>query len=137
MQFYIPFSYLFPYVDLVPSVIGSIIRERSGLPNIFEFPCRRTSIFPRIRGSSLGHAECMVSGDLLVLGTFLFKGRGQSNQNLIVIGALLVPFFSRLVVSIQVDHVEDEGTGVESGGIFHALSTLALDVGKEIPGNFA
>ena len=54
-----------------------------------------------------------------------------------MIGTLLVPFAGRLVVSIQVDHVGDEGTSVESGGIFYPLAALALDVGKEIPGGLA
>ena len=90
------------------------------------------SIVARLFGSSLGCADGMVAGYLLVLGTFLFKGCGQIKNNLVVIGTLLVPFDSRLVVSIQVYHVGDEGNGVESKGLFHSLTALALDVGEEI-----
>ena len=128
---------VFPSVELASLVLGSGIREHSGLPDIFDFPCRRAGRVARLCGSSLGHADGGVAGDILVLVTFLFKGCGQSNHNLVVIGTLLVPFSGRLVVIIQVDHVSDEGTGVESGGIFHPLAALALDVGEEIPGSFS
>ena len=76
------------------------------------------SIVARLFGSSLGCAGGMVDGYLLVLGTFLFKGCGQIKNNLVVIGTLLVPFDSRLVVSIQVYHVVNEGTGVVIRGFF-------------------
>ena len=105
-------------MEIAPLVLGSGVSARSGLPNIFEFPCRRTGIFDRLHGSSLGRAAGRVSGDIIVLVAFLSKGFGQSNQNLVVISTLLVPFSIILVVSIQVDHVGDEGTGVESGGVF-------------------
>ena len=124
--------FIFPGVELAPLVLGSIITARSGLTDIFEFTCRQTGRVARLHGSSLGCIDGRVSGSLLVLVTFLFKGCGQSNQNLVVIGTLLVPFSSRLLVSIKVDHVRDEVTGVESGGLFYPLSSLALHVGKEI-----
>ena len=61
----------------------------------------------------------MVAGALLIFGTFLFQGCGQSNQNLVVIGTVIVSLDYRFVVGVQVNHVVNEGTGIESGGIFH------------------
>ena len=121
---------VFPDVELAPLVLDSSIRSRSGLPK--KNPCRRTGIVSRLCGSSLGRAAGRVSGYILVFGTFLFKCCGQSNQNLVVIITLLVPFDGRLLVSIQVDHAANEGTGVESGGTFYPLAALALDIGEEI-----
>ena len=129
--------FIFPAVELARLVLGSGIRSHSGLPDIFEFPCRRTGIVARLRGSILDRDAGRVSGDLLALGMFLFEGYGQGNQDLVLIGTLLVPLTGRLVFSIQFDHVGDEGTGVESRGIFNPLAVLALDVGKEIPSNFS
>ena len=124
-------------MELASLVLGSGIREHSGLPGIFDFPCRRTGRVARLRGSSLGCAGGRFARALLVLGMLLFKVFGQSNHNFVVIGTLLVPFSGRLVVIIQVDHVGDEGTGVESGGLFHTLDVMALDVGKKIPGSIS
>ena len=101
-----PFIIL-PAVELAPLVLGYGIRARSGLPEIFESPCRRTGRVASICDNSLGRAAGRVTRNLLVLGTFLFKGCGQINQNLVVISTLLVPFSGRFIVSIQVDHVGD------------------------------
>ena len=128
---------IFPAMELAPLILGSGIGACSGFLEVFEFLCRRTGRFARLRGSSLGCAADRFTGALLVLGKFLFKGCGQSNQNLIVIGTLIVPLAGRLVVGVQVDHVGDEGTGVESGGLFHTLDVMALDVGKKIPGSIS
>ena len=128
---------IFTAVELAPLVIGSDIGARSGFPNIFEFPCRRSGRVARLRGSSLGHAASRVIRDLLVLGMFLFKGCVQINNKLILIVTLLVPLPGRLVIGVQVDHVRKEGTGFESGGLFCPLAALTLDDGDEIPGSLA
>ena len=73
-----------PTVKLAPLVLGSGIRSHSGLPDILEFSCRRTSKVARLRGRSLGRAAVRVVGDIIFLGMLLFKGCGQSNQNLFV-----------------------------------------------------
>ena len=117
---------IFPTVEFAPLILGSGIRARIGLSEIFEFPCRRTSRVARLRVNSLGCA----AGYIPVPGTLLFKVCDQINQNLVVIVTLLVPFVIRIVVSIQVDNVGDEVPGVESGGIFYPLSVLVLDVGR-------
>ena len=67
-----PFVIL-PAMELVSLVLCYGIGARSDFPNIFEFPCRRTGRVARFRGSSLGRASGKVTGDILVLGTFLFK----------------------------------------------------------------
>ena len=54
-----------------------------------------------------------------------------------MIGTLLFPLTAIFVFGVQVDNVCYEGTGIESGGIFHPLSALAIDVGKEIPRSLA
>ena len=126
---------IFPAMKLAPLVIGSGIRARSGITK--KKNGRHTGRVSRLRGSSLGRAAGRVVGYLLVIGTFLFKGCGEINQNLVVIGTLIVPFTSRHVGSIQVDHVRNEGTGVESGGILYLLAALALDNSEEIPGGFS
>ena len=125
---------VFPAVELIPLALGPSIRAHSGLLNIFEYPRRRNGKVARIRGISLGCDTGMVAEALLVFGTFLFQGCCQSNQNLFVIGTLLVSLTSIFVVGVQVNHVGNEGTGVDSGGIFHSRAALALDVCKEISG---
>ena len=121
---------VFTSVKLAPLIFGSGIRARSGILDIFKFPCRRTGRVDRFRGSSISCAAGGVDGSLLVLGKFVFKVCSQSNWNLVVVSTLVVPFSGRLLVSIQVYHVGNEGTGVESGEIFHPLYALAIDVGK-------
>ena len=59
------------------------------------------------------HAGRYSFQDLLVIGAFLFQVRGQSNQNLVVFGDLLVPLAGRLLVCVQVYHIINEGAGVE------------------------
>ena len=54
-----------------------------------------------------------------------------------MIGTLITLLSGRLVVSVQVNHVGNEGTGVESGRFIHPLAVLALDVCEEIPGCLA
>ena len=54
-----------------------------------------------------------------------------------MIGALLVPITSRLLVCLQFYHIRDEGTGVEGLWIIHPLTALALEVCGEIPGCLA
>ena len=85
-------------MKLAPLVLGPGIRECSGLPNILKFPCRRTDRVVRLCGRSHGRTGSRVSGSLLVFGTFMFEGRGQSNQNRVVVGTLLLPIAGRLVV---------------------------------------
>ena len=72
-----------------------------------EFPCRHTGRVARLCGNSLGCASGRVTGDILVLVMFLFKGCSQSNYNLIVILTLIDPIVGRLVVGVQVDRVGD------------------------------
>ena len=65
---------------------------------------------------SLWSLDCTaseVAGALLDLGMFLFQGHGKSDQNLVVVGAMLVPLAGRLEVCVQVYHIGDEGPGVE------------------------
>ena len=107
-----PFVF-FPDVKLAPLLLGSGVRARSGLPDIFKFPCRLNGRVSRLRGISLGFTAGRVSGDLLVLEMFLFQGFGKSNQKLVFSGILLVPLSGRLVVGVKVNHSGDEGNGVE------------------------
>ena len=100
-------------MKIAPIVLGPGIRARSGPPNILKFPCRRTGRVARLCVSSLGCTANGVARAFLVLGPFLFQGRGQSNQNLVVVGTLLVPLAGRLLVHVQVYHIGDEGAGVE------------------------
>ena len=67
-------------------------------------------------------------GLFLLFGTFLFQGCGKINQNLVVVGTLLVPLAVRLVFCVQVNHIRDEVTDVECGRILHPLAALAPDV---------
>ena len=110
MTLFTPFS---PAVKLEPFLLGPSIRSRSDLTYIFKLPCRCTGRISRICGRSLGYTTIRVSRALLVIGTFLFQGCGQNNRKLVVICTLLVPLAGRLVVSVQVNHVVDEGTSVE------------------------
>ena len=105
--------FVFPTVKLAPIVLGPGIRARSGLLDILKCICRKTGRVARICGRILGHTTSRVSRDLIVLDNFLVQGRGQSNQNLVVVGALIVPLVGRLVVHVQVYHIRDEGAGVE------------------------
>ena len=59
----------------------------------------------RLCGGSTCCTDSRVARALLVLGTFLFQGRGQSNQFFVVVGALLVPLAGRLLVRVQVYHI--------------------------------
>ena len=124
-------------MKFAPLVLGTVIRARSGIPDIVKFSCWRTGRFARIYGRSLCHTASRVAGNILVLGTFLFHVLGQSNQNLVVVGALLVPLSGRLVDRVKVYHIVNEGAGVEILGLLHPLTALALDVCKEIPGCIA
>ena len=90
--------FVFPSVNIAPLVLGPSIRAHSGIPNILKFTCRRADRVVRLCGRSHGRTGSRVSGSLLVLGTFMFEGRGQSNQNRVMVGALLVPIAGRLVV---------------------------------------
>ena len=105
--------FVLPAVKNVPLVIGPGVRTRSGLPKILKVPFRQTGKFSSLYVSSLGCTSSGVAGALLVLGTFLFQGHGQSDQNLVVVGALLVPLAGILVVCVHVYHIDDEGAGVE------------------------
>ena len=121
-------------MKLAPLVIGPGVRVHSDLPNTLKFLCRRTGRVVSLCGRSLGCTASGVSGDLIFLGTLLLQGRSQSEQKLVVVGALLVPIASRLVVCVQVYHIVDEGARVEGCGILHPITALALDVYEEIPG---
>ena len=105
--------FVFPAVKLAPQVLGPGVRARSGIPKIIKFPCRQTGRVVSICGRSLGCTASGVAGDLLVLGTFLFQDRGQSDQNLVVVGDLLVPLAGRLLVCLEVYHISDEVDSVE------------------------
>ena len=59
------------------------------------------------------HAGRYSFQDLLVIGTFLFQVRGQSNQNLVVVSTLPVSLAGRLVFRVQVYHVSNEVASVE------------------------
>ena len=106
--------FVFPAVNLAPLVLGPSSRARSGIPDIPKFRCRRTGRVARLCVSSLGCTASRVDGALLILGTFLFQGRSQINHNLVVFGTLLVPLAGRLLVCVQVYHIDYEGAGVES-----------------------
>ena len=106
--------FVFTDMKLAPLVLGHGTRAHIGLSDIFKFPCRRTDRVSRLCGRSLGRTASRVVGDFPVLITFLFQVRGQSNQNLFVIGTLLVPLSGRLLVCVQVYHIDYEGAGVES-----------------------
>ena len=105
--------FVFPAVKLAPLLLGPGIMACCGLPNVLKFPCRRTSRVARLCCRYLGSTFIKVSGDLLVLGTFLFQGYVQSKQNLVVFGTLLVPLAGILVVCVQVYHIVNEGAAVE------------------------
>ena len=121
-----------PAMELAPLLLGSVIRACSVFTEIFEFTCRGAVRVARLCGISIGRGAGKVAGALLVIVMFLFKSCGQINNNLILIGTLLVPLDNTLVVGVKVDHVANEGTGVESGVFFHTLAALALDVSEEI-----
>ena len=63
----------------------------------------------------------------------MFHGRGQRNQNLVVISPLLVPLAGKLVVCVKVYHIGNEAAGVEISGLLHPLTALTLDDCEEIP----
>ena len=113
---------IFLSVELAPPVLGFSIGVRSGFPKIFEFPFRWTGRVARLRGSILGCADGGVNGDLLVIDTLIFQGCGKINQ----IGTLIVPLSGILVAGVQVDHLSDEGTGVESRSIFDSFAALVI-----------
>ena len=127
---------IYPATKFAPLVLDSSIRVYSDIPEIFEFPCRLNVRVSRLRSSSPGCASGRVARALLVIGTFLFNGCVQINQNLVVIGNLCVPFTGRILVSIQVDHIRDEGTGVESGGLFTHLLRWDLTSARKSPAVF-
>ena len=106
--------FVFTAVKLLPLVLGPGVRACSGIPDILIFLFRRTGRVARICGRSLGLTARRAAGDLLFLSPLLFQGRGQSNQNLVVIGTMFVPLAGRLVVCIHVYHIGDEGDVVES-----------------------
>ena len=126
---------VFPALKLAQLVLGSGIRACSGLPQ--KKTCRRTGKVTRLCGKSLGRTAGRITGAVFVLGKFLFQGFSQSNQNLVLIGTLLVRINGRLVFGVQVNHVGDEVTGVESGEFLHPLAALALGVCEEIHGCLA
>ena len=105
--------FVFPAMKLSPLVLGPGIRARSGIPDILKFTCRWAVRVARLCGRSLGRTDSRVSGPLIVIVKFLFQGRGQSNQNLVVVSTLLVPLAHRLIVRVKVYHIGDEGAGVE------------------------
>ena len=105
--------FVFPFVKLAPLVFRPGVRARSGLPDNIKFSCRQTGRVASLCGRSLGCNESGVSGDLLVLSTLRFQGRGQNDQNLVVVGALLVLLVGRLVVLVQVYHIGDEVSDVK------------------------
>ena len=85
-------------MNLAPLILLPGVRSHSGLPDILKFPCRRTGRVDSPYGRSLGCTASGVSGAIIFLGAFLFQVRGQSDQNLVVVGALLVPLVGRLLV---------------------------------------
>ena len=99
--------FVLPAVKLSPLVLGPGIRARSGLPEIRKFTCMRTGRVASLCGMSLGCTASGISGTLLVLGRLLLQGRGQSDQNLVVVGALIIPLYGRLLVCVQVYHFGD------------------------------
>ena len=105
--------FAFPAMNLAPFVLGPGIRARSGIPKILKSPCRRTGRVSSLCCRSIGHTAVRFAGALLVLGTFLFQGRGQSNHNLVVVGSLFVALASRLVVCVESYHIHNEGAGLE------------------------
>ena len=121
-------------MKLAPLILGPGVRAHSGLPDILKFSFRQTGRVTRLRGKILGRTSGRVVGAIFVPGTFMFQGCGKSNQNLVVVVTLLVPLAGILVVGLQVSHVGDESTGVESGGLLCPLAALVLYVCKEISG---
>ena len=105
--------FFFPAVNHAPLVLGPGIRARGNLPDILKFPCRQAGRVSRICVRILGRTYSRVGRALLVLGTLLIQGHIQSNQNIVVVRALLVPIASRLVVCVQVYHIGYEDDGVE------------------------
>ena len=105
--------FVLPAVKLAPLVLGPGSRARSGLTKIPKFVCSQNGIVSSICGRSLGCTTSGVSGTLLVLGTFLLQGRGQSDHNLVVVGALIVPLAGRLVFCVHVYHISNDGADVE------------------------
>ena len=106
--------FVFPSVKLASLVLGPGVRARSGLTNILKFSCRCTGRVASLCGRILGCTASGVVGDILVIGTFLFQGRGQSDQNLVVVGTLLLSLADILVVCVQVYHIGGEDSGAES-----------------------
>ena len=100
-------------MKLAPIVLGPGIRSCNGLPDILKLTCRWTGRVASLCGRSLDCTDSGVSGDLVVLGKFLLQGRGQSDQNLVMVGALFSLIAHILVVCVQVYYIDDDGAGVE------------------------
>ena len=92
-------------MNLAPLALVPGIRSHSGLPGIIKYPCRQTGIVASLCGRILCRTASRFAGSLLVIGAFLFQGRGQINQNRVVVSALLVPLSGILVVCVQVYHI--------------------------------
>ena len=100
-------------MNLAPLALVPSIRSHSGLPGIIKYTCRQTGIVASLCGRSLCRTASRFAGSLLVIGAFLFQGRVQNNQNLVVSSALLVPLSGILVVRVKVYHIGNKCAGVE------------------------